>query len=652
MTETPSDAAQRPLPTNSPYLLAVWAEALNSSDVIAICKFYPLVSSSGDISPSPRRRANQDSPKATRSVKVDVVSNNGERWTRLNTCALLNLSKAVSNFPSRFMMRPPPTFSMTSDRLLRELYELDLAGSSDSDSSNPINDQDAPLKKSKLYQAGQDLRDAARAQINPPSEICIRFTRLLPHLGLSDLTQLVDIESGATKLSKDDQLIVAQLRRLADLGIRVKLGPAPHTPRQPVPSVQAPERILIPTNDINLDLSLLIALCSDITHASLPDSASDALKRFRTLSRRQRQAMNGKQHKDGTDKSGNHTPTPAVECEPQDEMDTAPDADAEVNIGLSEHARSLVAQTMQESRNSLIDEIYCRCYYPTTAHFGLSIRESEYSTPDHMVQFRFWTTREAKDRFFAIVDKIGGPAEKLRARALFREELAVNFWESSRYPLKYIPDLVPIRLHEEHTISEPPPTSRLNTPFQTRLRETCTDLLSSRISPITSSPSPTNTTTPPNTSERTPPLPPTPRLIPASALKIGPSVRSGITPHTLRSLLIGAGASDSSAMITTLTANRSSIDTVLRRIKVLFPAPPMETRAISVHAKNIRQTGALGATTIQPAAIWIVEPRSLAEGMRAKSSGHVHHLAQSMARNAPGGGAPLDHLCPALRQEN
>ena len=79
---------QKPLSTNSPYLLAVWDEILCSNDVTAVCKSYPLVKLAEDTPHSQRRHVNHTSAKA---VKVDVVSNNGERWTRLNTCVCVML---------------------------------------------------------------------------------------------------------------------------------------------------------------------------------------------------------------------------------------------------------------------------------------------------------------------------------------------------------------------------------------------------------------------------------------------------------------------------------------------------------------------------------------------------------------------------------
>lgn len=542
---------------------------------------------------------------------------------------------------------------ITSDRLLRELYELDLTESTDSDSSNSVDRRGFPSKKSKLFQAALDLRDAAQAEAHPPSDICMRFTRLLPHLGASELFELPDVEPSTASPSKDDQLIVAQLRRLRELGIRVKLGPSPPTPQQPIPLDPAQKPTLIPTKNINLDLSLLVALCSDITHAPLPASEDDALRRFHTLSWRQRRGMNrGSEH--------------------VDEMDTALDPDSEVSLGppssyLSEHARSLATQAMQESRSGLMDQIRDRCYsesFPSSSvtHFDSSARESGSCASDHRNRHRFWTTQEAKDRFLAIVDKIGGPMEKLRARTLFQKQLEADFWESSRYPMKYIPDLIPIHLFEDPsrpTGSKPPSifdhspsqigtmegtTSlerldhQLENAFRIRLRETCLDLLSMGTSPALASIGPEsqiNTHTSSNAHGRAPSSPhsPTLKLIPASALKIGLSARSGITPHTLRSLLIGVGVGDTFTTMTTLTANRSSIDTALRQMKALFPAPfpsPTVPTVDAVACATPRsQTVDLGLIEVQRAVVWIVEPRSLAEGMRS-DSGDVRHTTPAI----------------------
>lgn len=70
--------------TNLPYLLAVWNEVLVSENVVAICKTFPA-------GPYPHQPAHTsqanglDVKKASAPVKVDVVSDKGARWTRINT---------------------------------------------------------------------------------------------------------------------------------------------------------------------------------------------------------------------------------------------------------------------------------------------------------------------------------------------------------------------------------------------------------------------------------------------------------------------------------------------------------------------------------------------------------------------------------------
>lgn len=369
----------------------------------------------------------------------------------------------------------------------------------------------------------------------------------------------------------------------------------------------------------------------------------------------------------------------------------------------------------------------------------------------------FRTTAEARDRFLAIVDKIGGPREKARSRALFGlqfernavptspldtnvyptasvgdhtqpsevldiedQQVAVDeFWKGSRFPRAYIPDLVPVQIHPDHDDPNTKSASRgfispgavpnsvdSQDTFRSRLQATCLDLLSS--SPPVSSLSLSNhhhgtrssssRSSKPRKQFKAPPsskklknqaseiraspnwepasaLVPSsipnialeiPTFIPAQTLKIGPSVRSGITPHTLRSLLQGVSdtsfnrlqlvipssiSSSSTAasggggesetrnvsdpqelsrnwdddtaitgsqlegryenvstemnMMTTLTANRSSIQTILRRMNVLYPLP---LPSLSPPSSSL---------TSEEGVIWIVEPRSLAEGMRA-----------------------------------
>jgi hypothetical protein len=72
-----------------------------------------------------------------------------------------------------------------------------------------------------------------------------------------------------------------------------------------------------------------------------------------------------------------------------------------------------------------------------------------------------------------------------------------------------------------------------------------------------------------------------------------------LTTHTVQSMLYGAAHG-----WTTLTANRASVKAILREIK-------MRGYDVDVHG------GGDGA--VKYAALWVIDPRSLSEGMRSGS---------------------------------
>jgi hypothetical protein len=76
-------------------------------------------------------------------------------------------------------------------------------------------------------------------------------------------------------------------------------------------------------------------------------------------------------------------------------------------------------------------------------------------------------------------------------------------------------------------------------------------------------------------------------------------VRSNVrlTTHTVQSMLCGAAHG-----WTTLTANRASVKAMLREMKA---------RGYGVDARGA------GAGAVQYAGLWVLDPRSLAEGMRS-----------------------------------
>ncbi|OCB90409.1 hypothetical protein A7U60_g2420 [Sanghuangporus baumii] len=103
------------------------------------------------------------------------------------------------------------------------------------------------------------------------------------------------------------------------------------------------------------------------------------------------------------------------------------------------------------------------------AHLDFPPGASLDSTGDPL-QAEFWTSKEVRNRCLRIVDKIGGPAEKRRAAALFfnpsnpkepalgmryssAEEAVEAYWRDSRHPQNMIRGLVPLRLFEDEVNS-------------------------------------------------------------------------------------------------------------------------------------------------------------------------------------------------------
>ena len=398
-----------------------------------------------------------------------------------------------------------------------------------------------------LLRMGRTLLSAARDNpvlgTNQPPEVVLRLTRIDPH---------------ATDGCENDPRIALTVELLRKMGISIKLGE--HGPiaqlmnLTPTPLPSPPT--LIPTHRVNLDLSILVAFVSDLTHAPLPDTVDAAYARFIPSAEYVEWKRSRLREKNGGS------------------SDKTIEEDA---YGPNQHSRALSEQLLQEMRKGIMQEIYERLLaYPEATNVPPRVE--------------FWTTPEARDRCLRIVAKIGGPAEKRRAHALFptvtedkdndSESLNLRdaqYWEHSRYPPAFLP-LLPIRVFPtpELTSIETPPHAG----FFNALEATCRALLASGSAPS----------------------------LPASdATSDGEIQRAAVvrtngrlTVHTVQSMLCGAVRG-----WTTLTANRSSVKAVLR-----------EVRARGYGSEARGQDVAEG----RHAALWIVDPRSLAQGMRSDIS--------------------------------
>lgn len=404
-----------------------------------------------------------------------------------------------------------------------------------------------------VLRMGRELLEAARANPHGSNEIP-SVTMRLTRLDPS----LSDINHETS-----DPRIAYTIDCLKRMGIDVQSGERQgivkeigNTPAQPI--------VFEPTTHINLDLSALIALISDTTHSHLPRDPEDANTRFIPPQR----YVEWKKHR--------------VQM-----LSDSPDAISTwEDSGI--HSRVLADQAQQEMKKGLLQDMHDRLR----------------SISPTLQNIQFWTTQEARQRCLQIVFKIAGTRERQRAEALLSCSICSQatiipthnqFWVHSRYPSNFIP-LVPIRLYpfsEPDATSiesfQPPPSS----PFMTSLASTCRNILSQEdISRLRESQSPPGHSAAPYLINDEGDIPP------AAVTLANPK----LTVHTVQSILWGAALG-----WTTLTTNRSSVKVLLKEMK--------------------RFTGG-GASIYEPpngdetarasgAAIWIVKPRSLAEGLRS-----------------------------------
>ena len=332
--------------------------------------------------------------------------------------------------------------SAKNSRLLSEFREIDsylTDSESESDDTSPPSLAQKQLDNSVL-RMGKSLLDAARA--NPiegtteTPKVTLRLTRLDPNLINDDGTE-------------PDARIAQTLERLHEMGIDVQLGERSESELPPLAinsSIERPSSPFIPTLNINLDLSILIALISDLSHAPLPASVEDANKRFLPPQeyrewKKQKMADNPKPPRKY--KSTSTQPTQRTRTIETDINDLPND--------LIKHSRALTNQLLQEMGRGLLQEMHDRI-------------SASYTEEDRL-KVTFWTTPEARDRCLRIISKIGGIHEKRRAHALFCYDTAKTggcstipldeairlYWQDSRFKPNFIP-LLPIHLYPTSSV--------------------------------------------------------------------------------------------------------------------------------------------------------------------------------------------------------
>lgn len=429
-----------------------------------------------------------------------------------------------------------------------------------------------------VLRMGKSLLAAARS--NPVEgtteipQIILRLTRLNP----SPFR-----ENGEA----NDPRIAQTIQGLEDMGIDVELGerreeelPVPVVPKPTSSTSSVP---LEPTLHINLDLSVLIALISDLTHSPLPKTIDEASTRFIPP----QEYRDWKKKKNGL--FAKRKPKPRDVAPVAEEGIEGEGADGgDIPKDMAKHSRALTNQLLQEMGKGLLQEIHDRI---------LAI-SSDGSNPG----VKFWTTPEARERCLRIISKIGGPSEKRRAHAMFSSVSKISdevlspsqaedaYWQDSRYPSKFIA-LFPINMYPSSSAPDPSLVSEARSPplpqFFKSLGKTCRDILAQETIPHPRS-LPEDLVNGESRSDKG-------EIQRAIVTKANPR----LTAHTVQSLLWGAELG-----WTTLTANKTSIKAILREIKIARVSGRLEETLNANEIVDDNKT-----------AIWIVDPRSLAEGM-------------------------------------
>ncbi|KIO28281.1 hypothetical protein M407DRAFT_22490 [Tulasnella calospora MUT 4182] len=512
--------------SNAPYFLSVWNEIQAAASLVSVGQTFPTPKSPPQNNLEKTRHKRKED---TVPVKVDIVSDEGTTWIRVNT--------------------------IKNSRLRAEFNEIDAY--TDSEDEDGDEDDHVPATERPNWRNNSVIRMAASllaaAQAHPipgttrPPVVYLRLTRLRPEPTEPRIAQTIqEVERMGIRLWTGERESIASALNL----------------QEPTSLLQAEP---VPTIHINLDLSLLVAIVSDITHAPTPSTPEEAKERYKPLVRRPWK---------------NKSEAPA-------DLNGGAETPPEQN-GISIHSRALCNQAEQERQHGLFDEIRRRFqnHYPSSVPI-------------------FYSSAEARDRLARIMTKIAGPNERRRAEALFStdSDAEQRFWQGSRFPSGYVQGLIPIRVHVEtdSEILQGPPLS----PFLAQLETTCKYILNGIQESASSAEAATD---PANL----------PIKVVAQRVKKQSSTAPSpaLTLHTVRSLLLGAQKG-----MTTLTANRASVKALVREMK--------QIRFRNVHLAAEGEVGSLeaeletlavsneGVREPPVAALWVVEPRSLAENMRS-----------------------------------
>ena len=617
-----------PLSTNAPYLVAVWNEVLSAPP--------PVVGIWSTFSEPAGRPTLGDGPPETfkkkqkaQDVKVDVVADGGFTWIRVNTfvssCEITSTSSWLTGT------------RIKNSKILAEFREIDsYLTDSDGDDEGLGTSQRPPRPFRNENELDNTVIRMGRSLISAAGLASTLIPTLSADESITTQTSRIRITLRLPRLdpspsdpSDFDPRILQTVQALEKMGIRVELGDSDPHPLPPPPS---PPRVFLPTTKVNLDLSLLVALISDITHVPLPKSHKDAEERFIPPAsyvewkkkRMEETIVHEPSEDDLNEGGGSGLKKKKVKLPGQGKPESI------------KHSRALANQAKQEMENAILEEIRNRLLQTVRLVYG---------NTSSLKDVEFWTTAEARTRCLRIASKISGTKERERAKALlFSPTLSTAaysengndseeglkaasslYWGNSRYDEGYLP-LPPVRIYPQvaspqgavpSSCGQPSPLPR--SPFFDQLAKTCTHILTQDIVPhprslpssiISGIPASPSLNPNPTSGAVTPELEGLSSLDDdggeiqrATVTKVNPK----LTAHTIETLLEGAKRG-----WTTLTANKHSVKEVLKEVKTLSGGYYVASAGEDVQVVKDGE-----GNVVETAAIWIIDPRSLAEIMSA-----------------------------------
>lgn len=267
------------------------------------------------------------------------------------------------------LLRSAQFFSRTKNtRLLSEFREID-SYLTDSDSDNSTEEPREKLAQTEfdnsiLRSAAALCQSAAANPVNQVDKVTGAHTQVIPRVTI----RFTRLDPTCDDESLNDPRISQTIECVKRMGIEVLLG------NNLTENIQIPSSkpflssgILVSLR-INLDLSILIALVSDLTHSALPSSVDAARARFQisSLDRHWKPEKNARGSKD------EQANAEKVEEEEDEDED------------LAKHTRALINQQLQEMGRSMLQEI--------RDHLLAASPEKS------LENVEFWTTPEARDR--------------------------------------------------------------------------------------------------------------------------------------------------------------------------------------------------------------------------------------------------------------